>query len=81
MVNFNSLSKLHLITVLVQNFVVLKFAFFTTPFSGYFVRWYSWIGEQVLAKEFKNNTQTLEWSVHGWTKVTKECHSRACLAQ
>ena len=26
----------------------------TTPFSGLVVRWYSWISEQVMAKE--NNT-------------------------
>ena len=50
-----------------------------TPFSGLVVRWYSWISEQVMAKE--NNTQSFSSVVSGWTKVTKERHSRACLAQ
>ena len=51
----------------------------TTPFSRLVVRWYSWISEQVMAKE--NNPQSFSSVVSGWTKVIKECHSRACLAQ
>ena len=51
----------------------------TTLFSGLVVCWYSWISEQVMAKE--NNTHSLSSVVSGWTKVTKERHSRACLAQ
>ena len=49
------------------------------PFSGLVVRWYSWISDQVMAKE--NNTRSFSLVVSGWTKVTKERHSRACLAQ
>ena len=49
----------------------------TTPFSGLVVQWYSWISEQVMAKE--NNTQSFSSVVSGWTKVAKEHHSRACL--
>ena len=51
----------------------------TTPSFGLVVRWYSWISEQVMAKE--NNTRSFSPVVSGWTKVTKERHSRACLAQ
>ena len=51
----------------------------TMPFSGLVVQWYSWISEQKMAKE--NNTQSFSSVVSGWMKVTKECHSRACLAQ
>ena len=51
----------------------------TMPFSGLVVRWYSWISEQVMAKE--NNTRSFSPVVSGWTKVTKERHSQACLAQ
>ena len=51
----------------------------TTPFFGLVVQWYSWISEQVMAKE--NNTQSFSPVVSGWMKVTKERHSRACLAQ
>ena len=51
----------------------------TTPFSGLVVRWYSWISEQVVAKE--NITRSFFPVVSGWMKVTKERHSRACLAQ
>ena len=51
----------------------------TTPFSGLVVQWYSWISEQVMAKE--NNTQSFSSVVSGWTKVAKEHHSRACLAR
>ena len=51
----------------------------TMPFSRLVVRWYSWISEQVMAKE--NNTRSFSPVVSGWTKVTKERHSRACLAQ
>ena len=40
---------------------------------------YSWISEQVMAKE--NNTWSFSSVVSGWTKVTKERHCRACLAQ
>ena len=50
-----------------------------TSFSGLVVQWYSWISEQVMAKE--NNTQSFSPVVSGWMKVTKERHSRACLAQ
>ena len=45
----------------------------TTPFFGLVVRWYSWISEQVMAKE--NNTQSFYSVVSGWAKVTKERHS------
>ena len=51
----------------------------TTPFFGLVVRWYSWISEQVMVKE--NNTQSFSSVVSNWTKITKERHSRACLAQ
>ena len=51
----------------------------TAPFSGLVVRWYSWISEQVMAKE--NNTWSFSSVVSGWTKVMKEHHSRASLAQ
>ena len=51
----------------------------TMPFSRLAVRWYSWISEQVMAKE--NNTQSFSSVVGGWMKVTKKRHSRACLAQ
>ena len=50
-----------------------------TPFSGLVVWWYSWISEQVMAKE--NNILSFSPVVSGWMKVTKERHSRACLAQ
>ena len=51
----------------------------TMLFSGLVVRWYSWISEQVMAKE--NNTWSFSPVISGWTRVTKERHSRACLAQ
>ena len=51
----------------------------TTPFSGLVVQRYSWISEQVMAKE--NNTRICSSVVSGWTKVMKERYSRACLAQ
>ena len=51
----------------------------TMPFSGLAVQWYSWISEQVIVK--KNNTRSFSPVVSGWTKVMKERHSRACLAQ
>ena len=51
----------------------------TTPFSRLVVRWYSWISDQVMAKE--NNTQSFSSVIGGWMKVTKECHSQDCLAQ
>ena len=51
----------------------------TTPFSGLAVQWYSWISEQVIVK--KSNTRSFSPVVSGWTKVTKERYSRACLAQ
>ena len=51
----------------------------TMPFSGLAVQCYSWISEQVIVK--KNNTRSFSPVVSGWTKVTKERHSRACLAQ
>ena len=50
----------------------------TMLFSGLVVRWYSWISEQVMAKE--NNTWSFSSVVSGWTKVTKERHFRACFA-
>ena len=46
---------------------------------GLVVRWYSWISEQVMAKEI--NTWSFSSVVSGWMKVTKESHSQACLAQ
>ena len=41
----------------------------TTPFSGLVVQWYSWISEQVMAKE--NNTRSFSPVVSGWTKVQR----------
>ena len=51
----------------------------TMPFSGLVVRWYSWVIEQVMAKE--NTTPSFSSVFSGWMKVTKERHSRACLAK
>ena len=53
----------------------------TTPFSALVVwwYWYSRISEQVMAME--NNTWSFSSVFSGWTKVTKELHSRACFAR
>ena len=49
----------------------------TMPFSGLVVRWYSWINEQVMAKE--NNTWSFSSVFSGWMNVTNESHIQACL--
>ena len=41
--------------------------------------WYSWISEQVMAKE--TNTRSFSSVVSGGTELMKERHSRVCLAQ
>ena len=50
-----------------------------TPFSDYSCVLVLVDQCQVMAKE--NNTRIFSSVVSGWTKLTKERHSQACLAQ